>query len=221
MTAIILDTETTDKNEPQVIEAVFFRMDDMTEIGEKFNQRYRPSKPITFGAMATHHILEEDLTECPPHTDYKLPGDVQYIIGHNIDFDWKVSGSPDIKRICTLAMARKVWPDADSHSLGALCYMLSSDKKATREALRNAHSALADVLLCHDLLMHIYAKVGPFADWESLWKFSEAARIPERITFGKHAGMRIAEIPADYKRWLLGQSDIDPYLRKALKGETA
>ena len=25
-----------------------------------------------------------------------------------------------------------------------------------------------------------------------------------------------ADIPADYKRWLLGQADVDPYLRKAL-----
>jgi len=24
-------------------------------------------------------------------------------------------------------------------------------------------------------------------------------------------------VPADYKRWLLGQGDIDPYLRKALE----
>jgi len=28
-------------------------------------------------------------------------------------------------------------------------------------------------------------------------------------------------VPADYKRWLLGQADIDPYLQKALRGEAA
>jgi exodeoxyribonuclease X len=27
----------------------------------------------------------------------------------------------------------------------------------------------------------------------------------------------MSDIPADYKRWLLGQGDIDPYLRKALE----
>jgi exodeoxyribonuclease X len=27
----------------------------------------------------------------------------------------------------------------------------------------------------------------------------------------------MADVPADYKRWLLGQGDIDPYLRKALE----
>jgi exodeoxyribonuclease X len=29
--------------------------------------------------------------------------------------------------------------------------------------------------------------------------------------------MAMADVPADYKRWLLGQGDIDPYLRKALE----
>ncbi|MNN74026.1 hypothetical protein D3C81_1901880 [compost metagenome] len=45
---------------------------------------------------------------------------------------------------------------------------------------------------------------------------SEEARIPTVIRFGKHAGSKIADIPADYKKWLLGQADVDPYLRKAL-----
>ncbi len=38
------------------------------------------------------------------------------------------------------------------------------------------------------------------------------------MTFGKHKGMNITDIPPDYKRWLLGQQDVDPYLRKALVG---
>jgi exodeoxyribonuclease X len=30
--------------------------------------------------------------------------------------------------------------------------------------------------------------------------------------------MLLADIPSDYKQWLLTQGDIDPYLRKALGG---
>jgi exodeoxyribonuclease X len=37
-----------------------------------------------------------------------------------------------------------------------------------------------------------------------------------RARFGKHAGSKIEYIPKDYKRWLFGQHNIDPYLRKAL-----
>jgi len=28
----------------------------------------------------------------------------------------------------------------------------------------------------------------------------------------------LADVPSDYKQWLLTQGDIDPYLRKALNG---
>ena len=53
--------------------------------------------------------------------------------------------------------------------------------------------------------------------WEDIWQASELARIPTIMPFGKHKGTAIADIPADYKRWLLGQPDVDPYLRKALE----
>ena len=42
------------------------------------------------------------------------------------------------------------------------------------------------------------------------------ARIPTVMTFGKHKGMVIKDVPRDYVRWLLGQPDVDPYLRQAL-----
>jgi exodeoxyribonuclease X len=57
--------------------------------------------------------------------------------------------------------------------------------------------------------------------WEWIWQRSEEARIPKMMTFGKHKGAAIKDIPADYKQWLLKQTDIDPYLVKALRGEAA
>jgi exodeoxyribonuclease X len=38
------------------------------------------------------------------------------------------------------------------------------------------------------------------------------------MPFGKHKGLMLADLPSDYKQWLLGQGDIDSYLRKALGG---
>ncbi len=37
------------------------------------------------------------------------------------------------------------------------------------------------------------------------------------MTFGKHKGVAIADIPRDYKAWLLNQDNIDAYLKKALE----
>jgi exodeoxyribonuclease X len=222
MTAIILDFETTGLKEPQPTEAAWLRLDSIQTltVAEQFLQRYKPSKPIELGALATAHILDEDLVDCPPHTDFTLPDGTTYIIGHNVDYDWGVIGQPDVKRICTQALSRSLWPDADSHSQSAMIYLHYRDQ--ARELLKNAHAALDDVHNCRRLLIAIinclnFEPGQELGSWERLWEISEEARIPTVIRFGKHAGSKIADIPADYKRWLLGQADVDPYLIKALK----
>lgn len=218
MTAVIFDTETTGTQDAQIIEAAWLRLDSPValNITEQFEQRYRPTQRISLGALATHHIYDEELADCPPHTDFKLPADVQYIIGHNIDYDWKVAGQPDVKRICTLALSRSLHPEADSHSQSAMVYLI--DRSNARNLLKSAHSALADVQNCRSLLAHLITRAGHAPDWETLWQLSEQARVPKIMAFGKHKGMPIANMPADYKAWLLRQPDVDPYLQAALRG---
>ena len=140
---------------------------------------------------------------------------MSYIIGHNVDFDWEVIGKPEIKRICTLALARKLWPNLDSHTQSALLYYL--ERNSAREQLRNAHSALTDVGICAVILDHICQQLN-VKTVEDLYTESEKARIPTNMPFGKHKGTLLADVPSDYKQWLLTQGDIDPYLRKAFEG---
>ena len=212
---IIFDTEATGIKEPVLIEAAWLELESIEPflVANPFVQRYNPGKPITLGALATHHIMDEELVDCPPASSFKLPDDVSYIIGHNVDFDWEVIGKPEIKRICTLALARKLWPDLDSHTQSALLYFL--ERSTAREQLRNAHSAITDVGICAVILDHICEQLG-VKTVEDLYAESEKARIPTTMPFGKHKGMLLSDIPSDYKQWLLGQGDIDPYLRKAL-----
>jgi len=214
--AIVFDTETTGKKDPELIEAAWVRLSNLTPltISESFNQRYRPNKTIELGAIATHHILDEELINCPLHTEFQLPQDVAYLIGHNIDYDWNVIGKPNIKRICTLALARKVWPNLDSHSQSALLYFV--DRNHARDKLKNAHSALADVENCAFILDKICSALK-VTSIEDLYNISENARIPSLMNFGKHKGAAITDIPKDYKEWLLKQADLDPYLKKALE----
>jgi exodeoxyribonuclease X len=219
MQAIILDTETTSVNDPEVIEVAWMEVDDLERSIEpnlrSFSQRYKPTGRIELGAMATHHIMDEDLVGCHPSASFKLPEGVQYLIGHNIDFDWRAIGSPEgVKRICTLALARSLYPEADSHTLSAMTYLLFRD--SARDLLRSAHSAMTDIWLCRGLLRVMAGELGVYG-WEELYEASEAARIPKIITFGKHKGTAIKDIPVDYVKWLLKQDDIDPYLVKALQ----
>ncbi|WP_368935116.1 3'-5' exonuclease [Alcaligenes faecalis] len=217
MSALLFDTETTGTAKPQVIEAAWLRLSDpvFLLVNEEFEQRYRPDEANTLGALATHHIYDEELQDCPSHTEFQLPADTQYIIGHNVDYDWGVAGSPNIKRICTLALSRHLIPGLDSYSQSALIYYI--DRANARERLRNAHSALADVRNCLSLLQYLLGLKQNINTWEQLWQLSEHARIPTVLHFGKHKGMAIADVPQDYKNWLLRQPDLDPYLIKALK----
>lgn len=216
MSAVILDSETTSIKEPEAIEIAWLRLDGMSLFtAQEFEQRYRPSKPISFGAMASHHIMEEDIpTDAPPSGSFRLPVGTEFLIGHNVDFDWEVIGRPDVKRIDTCAFARQMWPDTE-HSLGAMMYLLLG--RDARTVLREAHSARQDVQNCRTLLRAILNKLGNPPRWSEVWEASERARVPERMPFGKHKDWMIADVPRDYKDWLLRQDDVDPYLAKALR----
>jgi len=222
MVCVIFDTESTGLIEPRVIEAAWLKVPDPNGLPtERFLQRYNPHKPIALGALATHHIYDEELTDCPPYTDFALPADVRYIVGHNVDYDWKVIGEPPVKRICTLALTRYLWPDLDSYSQSAILYFF--ERLNARELLKAAHSAMQDVVNCLTIFRHLTMRFEPaeLSSWETVWQLSEKARIPKVMMFGKHKGTAIKDIPGDYKSWLLKQPDVDPYLVKALREKAA
>jgi exodeoxyribonuclease X len=217
---IVFDTETTNVTEPEIIEAAWLELCEEGE-PETYYERFFPEKDISLGAMATHHIILSDLVGRRYSKEFALP-EVDYIIGHNIDFDWKAAGSPEVKRICTLALSRWLFPEIDSHSQSAMMYYLF-EKDDARELCKNAHSAVADVRNCRLLFFRLKAELEtrgvPVGTWEEIWQASEKARIPLVMSFGKHKGVAIKDVPPDYKRWLLNQPDIDPYLIQALRGK--
>ena len=216
--AIIFDVEATDKNDAIIIEAASLDVTSLTpfEVGNPWVQRYNPGKPISLGALATHHIMDEELVNCPASSSFQLPAGTQYLIGHNIDFDWVAIGSPEVKRICTLALARSLWPELDSHTQSALLYYFERD--TAREQLRNTHSALADVWICSKIVAQIIDKLHPVS-LDALREMSEKARIPTIMPYGKLKGELISQMPTDYKQWLLRQDNVSAYLRKALEAK--
>jgi exodeoxyribonuclease X len=231
MRAIILDVETTGIVEPQVIELAYMGPLEFGNTPQPVQRlRFKPSKPISTGALATHHIIAEDLVNEPPWPGtWPLPLGSDFLIAHNVDFDWQAIGSPQVRRICTLTLARNLWPEVDSHSLAALIYQFFPHREA-RELLRNAHDAGTDVELCTLLLVQLFAMLPPMSSWEELWQHSERARVPTRFTFGKYGpadgkpGRLITEIRRSdpgYVEWCLYKCDMcrDEYWQRALRGQ--
>lgn len=223
MKAIILDTETHTLN-GYPIEIAYgscsFEQGNLWfDQSQVFDEFFSCPEPIAYGAMAVHHILESDIAGKPSYDTFHLPDGVEYIIGHNINYDIeaisKCKSSVPSKSICTLALARFVWPELDSRTLGSLFYFLSTDKEDARDRLRNAHNAKYDIWFTYIVLKNICLKLG-IKDMNSLYLLSEQARTPTEMPFGKHKGTPLKQVPKDYIRWLLG-GEIDPYLRKALE----
>ena len=222
--AIILDTESTGLKDAQLIEVAhmpFTLFEPDVDDDPPFYQQYRPTCDIEYGAMATHNILPSDLLDCPSPDTFVLP-DVDYIIGHNIDFDWKMVGSPNVKRICTLALSRWLFPEVDSHKQSAMMYYAYGAD--ARPWLVNAHNALADVLNCHRLINFLISTLRDrgyaVESNEELWLLSETARIPTIMPFGKYKDEPIANVDVGWINWYFKQdmTGADPYLIKALRG---
>ena len=76
MRALIFDTETTSTKDPHLVEAAWVAFNGWGDpvADEAFYGRYNPGVPIEFGAMATHDITDEDVAECPPASEFRLPG---------------------------------------------------------------------------------------------------------------------------------------------------
>jgi len=222
MNALILDTETHDLNgypiEIAYTPCSFEQGVLVINQGEVFDEYFSCPEPIALGALATHHILETDIAEKPSFDTFKMPQGVQYLIGHNIDYDIKAvqKCQPDftVKGICTLALCRMVWPELQ-HTLSAMYYHVMDDLELARKHLRHAHNAKADIYFTGVILKTLVEQLG-IKDMNSLFIMSESARIPKYITFGKHKGTAIKDLDPSYVTWLLRQDDLDPYLRKAL-----
>lgn len=225
MNAFILDTETNTLNglpiEIAHVPFAFVNGEARIYADQAFEQRYSCGQPISYGAMAVHHILESDIVDMPSFKTYALPEGMQYIIGHNIKYDIDVIERCGIdvsklKPICTLALARHVWPDADAHNISALTYKLMEGSDIARQRLRDAHNAKADIMLTGFILKSIIRELN-IQDLENLYIASEEAKIPKVMPLGKYKGLPIKSLPSDYVAWFLRQSDVDPYLRQALE----
>ncbi len=225
MKAIILDTETHKLHGlPIEIAYVPFAIQNTKVVVDqsKLVQKYFScGEPISLGAMAVHHILESEIEGQPHCSLFKLPAETIYIVGHKIEYDIQALNragvdTKHIKTICTLSLSQHLWPELDSHTLSALSYFFAKDAVKIRDYLRNAHSASVDILLTASLLNQIIQKLA-INDLNSLALAAEAIQIPTKMTFGKHKGEAIADLPKSYIDYLLGRNDLDRHLRKALE----
>lgn len=227
--ALTIDFEATEAgSEAQATEigvcpVAFSEIGVLNPLAQPIAVRCKPDRPISFGAMSVTGICPEDVENEPSHTDVItncMPVGAAYIIGHNVDYDIQVAANSGVdtsayRAICTLAIARALYPDGE-HSLGALLYRF--DYNEARRYAQNAHSAAFDVRFCVRLLRLFCRDLG-IKDMQTLYEFSEQARIPKVMPMGKFKGSAIAELnktqpERSYLFWVIGNIS-DKYLVQA------
>lgn len=216
--ALVIDFEATDASiDAQATEmgfcaVAFYANGALNPLSQPDLIRCKPDRDISYGSMAVTGICPEDIAGEPSHkivVAQNMPIGPAYIIGHNVDYDLQVASNAGVdtshyKAICTLAIARALHPDIE-HSLTALLYRF--DYEEARRYAQNAHSANFDVRFCIRLLRVFCADLG-IKDMETLYQFSEQARIPKTMPIGKFKGFVIADLKEtleqrDYLFWAI------------------
>lgn len=203
----VLDTETTSL-EGGVCEIASVDIVD-GQICNPMSDFVKPPEPITVGAMAIHHITNEDVASAPPIEaviDRYLGADVY--VAHNAKFDRSKLPQITAPWICTMKLARKLWPELESHGNQFLRYHLQVNANVP-EGL-HAHRALYDCYVTAAILIsinqHARFTIAQMRD------ITARPSLLHSMRFGKHKGKPFEEIAAidrGYLKWCLANMDLD------------
>lgn len=223
MSILILDTETASLK-GGVLDLAVIEVDEDLNVLNTIESLIDPQCPIAPAAQAVHGISSAMVADAPTMAEFITergnPFAVEplYLFGHNVQFDIRALAAENVlpipyTKICTLRMARNLWPDLkegeENHKLGTLAVMFGLE-------IGTAHRAMGDAITCLNLLRYIadFSGVGSFKELCDLGR--RPLSLQTRITFGKHKGTTLEKLPMDYVRWMRNQPDMDQDLIAAL-----
>jgi exodeoxyribonuclease X len=205
----ILDTETASL-QSGVVELALLHIDSNLNVIGEFHTRVNPERPIEPGAFAVHGISDADVADAPTLAQIPELSLVTMAVAHNYPFDSRVlKGHLKAEAsLCTLSLSRQYLKGTTNHKLETL-------KKELSLPDQKSHSALGDVYTTLDLLRHLLPMTG--VPLETLFKRAAQPKLIHRMTFGKHKGLLLSQVPPEYRAWLLGQENLDKDLKYTLE----
>lgn len=220
----IVDIETTgvDPKEHRIIEIAAYDLNladsNITRVGSHL---CAPGRKIPPEASAVHHLTDADVADAPLfatiwNTHY---AGAPIYAAHNSEFEQGYLPSPEgVQWVCTYKCALRAWPEAPGHSNQVLRYWLGLDSRlAFDRALASlAHRAEPDTYVTAWILAELLHS-HPI---EALIAWTKEPKHFSQLNFGKHRGMKLADVPADYLQWLRdGRHDMDADWRHNAKRE--
>lgn len=213
---VFLDTESTGlHDECELCELGAVKINFNFEIIEKYEELFGVDVPIDPQTSAVNNISQQMLEGKPKFLER---GDedqwiyASYKIAHNADYDKKlvnkhlfaVGKEPSKNWICTLKLAKFLYPDEPSHKLGFYRYKYSlvPDDLISHRAINDVKIMISLFQkILYDLIeqntLDPFSPIGP-----QLLEIQERPKEVRRFpAFGKHAGKYFDEIPIDYWEW--------------------
>lgn len=218
---LFTDTETASL-EGGVCDIAIVLTDENLKVLWQVESLIDPERKISPSASAVHHITDDMVWASPTLAEFMSmhghPFDVAepVIGGHNVQFDIRMIGQyipAQHSRLCTLKLARMLYPDLENHQLQTIRYTFGLEAG-------DAHRAMGDVVTCMSFVRHVCEDKGmTLLDVMGLLK--KPIDLSYKLTFGKHKGTALRDLPKDYVHWLLNKADnLDPDIREALTART-
>lgn len=162
-----------------------------------------PGMPITFPAMAVHHISDAEAATGmdPDEARAMIVRGADMLCAHNWVFDARFIRS-SLPAICTLKVARTAWPEMQGHGNGSIRYergLCLDDPRATP-----AHRAGPDTWVTAHILLDLLKIYQP----ETMVEISALPVLLPVCWLKAHKGKRWSDVPDSYLDWIVNKSDM-------------
>ncbi len=213
----IFDTETTGvAATDKVVEIAWIDVDENLDVIRSVRSLIDPEIRIPPQASGVHGIVDSMVESAPTLEEFFSEIEVQsdepvLLIAHNAEFDAKfVEGRMNVvAKLCTLRLARHLYPFAPDFKLQTLRYLFGVSTSG------GAHGAADD---CETTRLVLKAMLRDAK--LSLDEAAKLARSPvkyAKMPFGRHRDTPLSELSFGYRAWLLKLPDLDPDLRYSLE----
>jgi exodeoxyribonuclease X len=169
---------------------------------------------------AIHHISLAECAGKPPFDQAALMNpEISAVAAHNAAFEMKFF-QPTVPVICTYKAALRVWPNAPSHSNGAIRYWLEDQDLIAPDhaATQPAHRAGPDAYVTAHILSALFNAGVTGRDMVAWTK--EPPLLPT-CPIGKFRGKPWAEVEAGFLGWMLRQPTMEADLKWNAEREIA
>lgn len=205
----VCDGETTGLDDPA--ELVEIGWTDVRHDGEAWaitsgphSMLVNPCMPITYPAMAVHHITEDMVRFAKSADEARqiVAHGADILCAHNAAFDARFVRDHGLPWICTFKAARTLWPDLQGHGNGSIRYergLCPHDDRALP-----SHRAGPDTWVTAHILLELLKE----ASVERLIEITENPVLLRTVDFGEHSGKPWSEVPEKYLHWILHTSNM-------------